>query len=55
MFDVEVKEGNGPVRGTEKCLEIAITSTDFIAADAVCARVMGFEPMDTQQAFLFRI
>jgi len=39
-------EGNGPVRGSENHLGIAIASADFVAADAVCAKVMGFEPMD---------
>lgn len=39
-------EGNGPVRGNEKYLGMAITSTDFVAADAVCAKAMGFEPME---------
>jgi uncharacterized protein (DUF362 family) len=38
-------EGDGPVRGDEKYLGIAIASTDFVAADAVCAKAMGFEPM----------
>jgi len=39
-------EGSGPVSGEEHYLGIAIASTDFVAADAICARVMGFEPMD---------
>ncbi|MBD3183610.1 DUF362 domain-containing protein [Candidatus Poribacteria bacterium] len=39
-------EGNGPVSGNEKSLGIAIASIDFVAADAVCAKAMGFEPMD---------
>lgn len=39
-------EGNGPVRGDERCLGIAIASTDFVATDAVCAKAMGFDPMD---------
>ncbi len=39
-------EGNGPVSGTEKYLGIAIASIDFVAADAVCAKSMGFDPMD---------
>ncbi|MGB9594766.1 MAG: DUF362 domain-containing protein [Candidatus Poribacteria bacterium] len=37
-------EGEGPVRGTEKRLGIAIASTDFVSADAVCAKAMGFDP-----------
>ncbi len=39
-------EGEGPVRGTEKRLGIAIASTDFVSADAVCAKAMGFDPED---------
>lgn len=39
-------EGNGPARGNEKHLGIAIASADFVAADAVCAKAMGFEPME---------
>ena len=39
-------EGSGPVAGDAKPLGIAIASTDFVAADAVCAKTMGFEPMD---------
>jgi uncharacterized protein (DUF362 family) len=39
-------EGEGPVRGTEKYLGIAIASIDFVSADAVCAKAMGFEPLE---------
>ena len=39
-------EGSGPVSGDEHPLGIAIASADFVAADAVCAKTMGFEPMD---------
>lgn len=39
-------EGNGPARGNEKYLGIAIASADFVAADAVCAKATGFEPME---------
>lgn len=39
-------EGRGPASGEEHSLGIAIASTDFVAADAVCAKAMGFEPMD---------
>lgn len=39
-------EGDGPVRGNEKYLGIAIASTDYVAADAVCAKAMGFDPME---------
>jgi len=39
-------EGNGPVHGDEVPLNIAIASTDFVAADAVAAKIMGFEPLE---------
>jgi uncharacterized protein (DUF362 family) len=44
-------EGNGPVHGSEKHLGIAIASTDFVAADAVCTKAMGFEPLDISYLF----
>lgn len=44
-------EGDGPVRGDEKYLGIAIASTDFVAADAVCAKAMGFEPLEIGYLF----
>jgi uncharacterized protein (DUF362 family) len=34
------------VSGDANHLGVAIASADFVAADAVCARVMGFEPME---------
>ena len=37
-------EGRGPTEGTAVDLKVAVASTDFIAADSVGARVMGFEP-----------
>jgi len=44
-------EGDGPVRGDEKYLGVAIASTDFVAADAVCAKAMGFEPLEIGYLF----
>lgn len=37
-------EGDGPVYGRRRNLGVAIASTDPIAADAVGAKVIGFEP-----------
>jgi uncharacterized protein (DUF362 family) len=37
-------EGDGPVDGIPIRLNIAIASTDPLKADALAARVMGFEP-----------
>ena len=36
-------EGDGPVGGDTVDLRLAITSTDFLAADTVAARIMGFD------------
>lgn len=39
-------EGNGPIAGDEIKLNFALASTDFVAADAVASKIMGFEPME---------
>jgi uncharacterized protein (DUF362 family) len=39
-------EGEGPINGNEVKLGVAIASCDFVAADAVAAKVMGFEPLE---------
>jgi uncharacterized protein (DUF362 family) len=37
-------EGNGPLNGTPRLLEKIVLSDDPVAADATCARLMGFHP-----------
>jgi len=37
-------EGNGPLNGTPRSLGRIVLSDDPVAADATCARLMGFEP-----------
>ena len=37
-------EGNGPLAGTPRPLHDIVLSDDPVAADATCARLMGFEP-----------
>src|SRR5215469_10629538 len=37
-------EGNGPLNGTPRPLGKIVLADDPIAADATCARLMGFEP-----------
>jgi uncharacterized protein (DUF362 family) len=37
-------EGNGPLNGTARPLGKIVLSDDPVAADATCARLMGFEP-----------
>jgi uncharacterized protein (DUF362 family) len=39
-------EGNGPVGGTPVQMGIAVTSTDFIAADTIGTYLMGFDPSE---------
>lgn len=46
-------EGDGPVYGRVKKLGIAIASTDPLKADAVGAKVMGFEPQKIGYLRLF--
>jgi uncharacterized protein (DUF362 family) len=37
-------EGNGPLNGTPRTLGKIVLANDPVAADATCARLMGFEP-----------
>jgi uncharacterized protein (DUF362 family) len=37
-------EGNGPLNGTPRQMGKIVLSNDPVAADATCARLMGFEP-----------
>ena len=37
-------EGNGPLNGTARLLGKIALANDPVAADATCARLMGFEP-----------
>lgn len=41
---VMAMEGNGPLNGTARHLGKIVLADDPIAADATCARLMGFEP-----------
>ena len=41
---VVAMEGNGPLNGTPRRLGKIVLSNDPVAADATCARLMGFEP-----------
>lgn len=42
----QAMEGNGPTSGDPVDWRIALASTDFVAADSLCAHLMGFEPED---------
>ena len=37
-------EGNGPLNGSPRSLGKIVLANDAVAADAICARLMGFEP-----------
>ena len=37
-------EGNGPLNGAPRLLEGIVLADDPVAADATCARLMGFDP-----------
>ena len=37
-------EGNGPLNGTARPLRKIVLADDPVAADATCARLMGFQP-----------
>jgi uncharacterized protein (DUF362 family) len=42
---IETMEGNGPLNGTARLLGKIVVADDPVAADATCARLMGFEPI----------
>ena len=39
-------EGPGPTQGKPVELRLAVASTDFVAADSIGTRIMGFDPME---------
>jgi len=41
-------EGNGPVIGTPKNLDIVVGGTNPVAVDAVCTAIMGFSPLEVR-------
>jgi uncharacterized protein (DUF362 family) len=41
---VVTMEGNGPLQGTSRALGKIVLADDPVAADATCARLMGFDP-----------
>jgi len=41
---VVAMEGNGPLQGTTRALRKVVLANDPVAADATCARLMGFDP-----------
>ena len=45
---IRAMEGDGPLLGTERPLNYIVLSDDPVAADATCARLMGFDPERVQ-------
>jgi len=43
---VTAMEGQGPVGGELRDLGLILASKDIVALDAVCSKIMGFEPLD---------
>jgi uncharacterized protein (DUF362 family) len=45
---ITAMEGNGPLQGTARDLGKIVLADDPVAADATCARLMGFDPLRVQ-------
>jgi len=45
---IAAMEGNGPLQGTARELGRIVLADDPVAADATCARLMGFDPLQVQ-------
>lgn len=39
-------EGNGPVVGNPRCLDIVVSGKNLVSVDSVCSRIMGYDPKD---------
>jgi uncharacterized protein (DUF362 family) len=45
---ITAMEGNGPLQGTARDLRKIVLADDPVAADATCARLMGFDPLQVR-------
>jgi uncharacterized protein (DUF362 family) len=45
---ITAMEGNGPLQGTPRDLGRIVLADDPVAADATCARLMGFDPLQVR-------
>jgi uncharacterized protein (DUF362 family) len=45
---ITAMEGNGPLQGTSRDLGKIVLANDPVAADATCARLMGFDPLQVR-------
>ena len=41
-------EGNGPVIGTPKRLDLVVVGTNTVEVDSVCTKIMGFDPREVK-------
>lgn len=46
MDAITAMEGNGPVAGTPKRMDLILAGRDVVAVDAVASAIMGFDPME---------
>jgi uncharacterized protein (DUF362 family) len=45
---ITAMEGNGPLQGTPRDLRKIVLADDPVSADATCARLMGFDPLQVR-------
>lgn len=43
---INCMEGNGPVIGNPVCMNLVLAGRNLVAVDAVCSRLMGYDPSD---------
>jgi len=48
---ITAMEGNGPLQGSPRQLGKIVLADDPVAADATCARLMGFDPLRIRHLF----
>jgi uncharacterized protein (DUF362 family) len=41
-------EGNGPLIGSPRCLDLVVAGTNPVEVDSVCTRIMGIEPAEVK-------
>jgi uncharacterized protein (DUF362 family) len=45
-------EGNGPVVGNKRCLNILVSGKNPISVDGICSRLMGYDPFNISHIYL---
>ena len=46
MDGINCMEGNGPIVGNLLCMNLILASSNCVAMDSVCSRLMGYEPSE---------